>query len=150
MSSDIVTPWYQHPVLVSAEDIDELGHASNICYVRWLQDAAVAHSTAVGLGFEGYVRLGGVFVVRRQELDYLRPALRGESLEVRTRVVSVMAAKCHRQTEIVRGSDQAPLARAMTTWGFVDVSQGRPMRIPDEVYIAFGFAPRPRRSTIQT
>ncbi|HSQ66715.1 MAG TPA: thioesterase family protein [Polyangiaceae bacterium] len=146
MSSDIVTPWYRHRLEVAESDIDELGHASNICYVRWLQDAAVAHSTAVGLGFEGYVRLGGVFVVRRQELDYLRPALRGEALEVRTRVVSVMAAKCHRQTEIVRAADDTPLARAMTTWGFVDVTQGRPMRIPDEVYVAFGFEPRKRRS----
>ena len=146
MSSDIVTPWYHHRVEVAAADIDELGHASNICYVRWLQDAAVAHSTSVGLGYEGYIRLGGVFVVRRQELDYLRPALRGEALEVRTRVVSVMAAKCHRQTEIVRASDETPLARAMTTWGFVDVTVGRPMRIPDDVYVAFGFEPRKRRA----
>lgn len=146
MSSDIVTPWYRHRIEVAEADIDELGHASNICYVRWLQDAAVAHSTAAGLGYEGYVRLGGVFVVRRQEVDYLRPALRGEALEVRTRVVSVMAAKCHRQTEIVRASDDVPLARAMTTWGFVDVTQGRPMRIPDEVYLAFGFEPRRRRA----
>ena len=43
---------------VGAADIDELGHASNIAYVRWIQDVAVAHSEAVGLGLAEYLRLG--------------------------------------------------------------------------------------------
>lgn len=131
---------------VDASDIDELGHASNISYVRWLQDVAVAHSAAVGLGYEAYARLGGVFVIRRQEVDYLRPALRGESLELRTRICNVAAAKCQRETEIARKSDGVILAKALTTWGFVDTRSGRPTRIPDEVRVAFGIAPRARRA----
>lgn len=136
---------YTHRVQVSDGDIDELGHANNVAYVRWLQEAAVAHSEAVGLGYAGYMSLGGVFVIRRQEIDYLRSALRGEALEVRTHVSSVMAAKCHRTTEIVRASDGVVLARALTTWGFVDASRGRPSRIPDAVYVAFGLTPRQKR-----
>lgn len=135
---------YAHRVQVTDGDIDELGHANNVAYVRWLQDAAVAHSEAVGLGYAAYVRLGGVFVIRRQEVDYLRSALRGDELEVRTHVSSVMAAKCMRTTEIVRGHDGVVLARGLTTWGFIDVSRGRPSRIPDEVYVAFGMTPRPK------
>ena len=65
---------------VADEDIDILGHASNIAFVRWIQDATLAHSAAVGLGLEAYQRLGGVFVVVRHEIDYLRPALRGDAL----------------------------------------------------------------------
>jgi acyl-CoA thioester hydrolase len=140
---------YAHRVTISEADIDELGHASNVAYVRWLQDAAVAHSTALGLGYARYVELGGVFVVRRHEVDYLRPALRGDVLEVRTHVASVMAAKSERKYEIVRASDGVEIARALTLWGFVDTKTGRPMRIPEEVYVAFGFEPRQRR-TIQT
>ncbi len=137
---------FRHRVTVGESDLDELGHANNIGYLRWHQDAAVAHSTAVGLTVQRYVELGGVFVVRRHELDYLRSALRGDELEVRTHVASVMAAKSERKYDIVRLADGVVIARAVTTWGFVDTTQGRPMRIPDEVYVAFGFEPRKKRA----
>jgi acyl-CoA thioester hydrolase len=121
---------------VADEDIDVLGHASNIAFVRWIQDVAIAHSASVGLGLEAYHRLGAVFVVVRHEIDYLRPALRGDALEARTWISSVMAAKCHRATELVRKDGQL-LARGLTTWGFIEMASGRPRRIPDEVRAAF-------------
>jgi len=126
---------------VGEGDIDELGHASNIAYVRWIQDVAVAHSAAVGVGLEVYQEIGGVFVVRRHEIDYLRPVLRGERLEVRTWIDSATAAKALRATEILRvveGAEPVHVARAMTTWGFVDMTSGRPTRIPERVRAAFG------------
>lgn len=133
-------------------DIDELGHASNIAYVRWIQDVAVAHSSAVGLDFEAYRELGAVFVVRRHEIDYLRPVLRGDRLEVRTWIDSAFAAKAKRATEITRIGDSGgvAVARAITTWGYVEIASGRPTRIPDRVRIAFGHSPLKARSTSQT
>lgn len=126
------------PLEVGDDDIDMLGHASNIAYLRWVQDVAVAHSAAVGLDMEGYSQLGAVFVVRRHEIDYLRPVVRGEKLELRTWIDSASAAKCKRATEIVRpGAPEVVVARAMTTWGFVELATGRPTRIPDTVRIAF-------------
>jgi acyl-CoA thioester hydrolase len=122
---------------VGDDDIDALGHASNIAFVRWIQDAAIAHSSAVGLGLEGYQRLGAVFVVARHEIDYLRPAFRGDALLARTWISSVMAAKCLRATELVRVADGEVLARGLTTWGFVEMATGRPRRIPAEVREAF-------------
>jgi acyl-CoA thioester hydrolase len=118
-------------------DIDALGHASNIAFVRWIQDVAVAHSTAVGLGVDRYLALGAVFVVVRQEIDYLRPALRGDELVARTWISSVMAAKCIRATEISRKADGQVLARGQTTWGFIEMATGRPRRIPEDVRAAF-------------
>lgn len=137
---------YVHDVDVTDDDIDALGHASNIAYVRWIQDAAIAHSTSVGLDVETYCGLGACFVVCRHEVDYLRPVLRGDRLEVRTWLDSVMAAKSLRATEIVRVAGEKPLlvARAKTTWGFMEMSTGRPRRIPDDIRIAFGQAPRSR------
>lgn len=122
---------------VASEDIDALGHASNIAFVRWIQDVAVAHSVALGLGLEAYRRMGAVFVVVRHEIDYLRPALRGDVLEARTWISTVMAAKCLRSTELVRKGDGQLLARGVTTWGFVEMATGRPRRITDEVRGAF-------------
>ncbi len=129
---------------VSEADIDVLGHANNIAHLRWVQDVAVAHSNAVGLTWEAYQTLGAVFVVRRHEIDYLRPVLRGDVLELRTWIDSAMAAKCKRATAIVKPTDAGDVvvARAMTAWGFVEMPSGRPTRIPDSVRIAFGFPAR--------
>ena len=33
---------------VSADDIDELNHAGNYHYVRWMQEAAIAHDDLAG------------------------------------------------------------------------------------------------------
>ncbi len=133
----LATP-FQMTFEVRAEDIDPLGHVNNISYVRWIQDVAVAHSTAVGLDFASYGRMGGIFVVRRHEIDYLRPVLRGEAVEACTWVGSVMAAKCVRHTELRRGEGADLVARAHTVWGFVDVKTGRPTRIPGLIKEAFG------------
>ncbi len=131
---------FQTPVDVVESDIDQLGHVSNIIYLKWVQDVALAHSVAVGLDFEAYRALGGVFVVRRQEIDYLRPVLRGDRLELRTWIDTVMAAKCRRATEIacVSRGENVVVATAMTTWGWIDFKTGRPARIPAAVRAAFG------------
>jgi acyl-CoA thioester hydrolase len=135
---------HEYAIRVEDADIDMLGHASNIAVVRWIQDAAIAHSVAVGFSLESYLRVGAFFVIRRNEVDYLRPALRGEELKVRTWIASAAAAKCERATEFVRASDGEVVSRSVTTWGFVEAATGRPTRIPDEVRIAFGFPPRSR------
>lgn len=118
---------------VNADDIDPLGHVNNISYVRWIQDIAIAHSVALGLDLAEYARLAAIFVVRRHEIDYLRPILRGDVIDARTWIASVMAAKCVRLTELRRGSDPDPVARANTVWAYVDLKTGRPTRIPAHV-----------------
>jgi acyl-CoA thioester hydrolase len=128
---------FRWELTVTNEDVDVLGHASNIAYVRWIQDVAIAHSAAVGFDLDAYRRLGAAFVVARHEVDYLRPALRGDVVEARTWISSAMIAKVLRSTELVRVSDGELLARAQTTWGFVGLATGRPQRIREEVRLAF-------------
>jgi acyl-CoA thioester hydrolase len=124
-------------IVVGDADIDALGHASNIAFVRWIQDVAVAHSAAVGLDLPTYQRLGSAFVVVRHEIDYVRPALRGDVVEARTWLSNLMAAKCQRATELVRREDGQVLAKGLTTWGFVELATGRPKRITEEVRALF-------------
>ncbi|MGZ3303044.1 MAG: thioesterase family protein, partial [Isosphaeraceae bacterium] len=38
---------FEHAFQVSREDIDRLGHVNNVVYLRYAQDAAVAHWYAV-------------------------------------------------------------------------------------------------------
>lgn len=126
---------YCHARIVPSDDIDVLGHASNVAYVRWVQDAAVAHSESVGLGIEAYLAFGAVFVVRRHELDYLRSAMSGDAIVLETWIEAWSAATSTRRTRVLRGEEE--LAHAVTTWAFIDRTTGRPARVPDAVKAAF-------------
>ncbi|MEQ9323787.1 MAG: acyl-CoA thioesterase [Polyangiaceae bacterium] len=130
-------PIFRQRMRVDGGDIDELGHASNISYVRWIQHVAMGHSRAVGWTHDRYLELGAVFVVRRHEIDYLRPAMANDELEVCTWVEGWRAATSVRRTRIVRPTDGEELARASTTWALVAVEGGRPTRIPAELRHAF-------------
>jgi len=124
-------------VEVQPADIDRLGHASNQVYLRWVLEAALAHSTALGLDEEAYFARGQAWVVRRHDLAYLKPALAGDRLRVETRVASMSAASSVRRTRIVRPSDGAILLTAATDWVYIEMVRGRPVRIPKDVRSRF-------------
>jgi acyl-CoA thioester hydrolase len=130
-----VSERFSHPIEVTPADIDELGHVSNLVYLRWVLEAATAHSTARGWSFAEYQALGCVWVVRRHELDYLAQVTLGQSLVAETWVDSWKAASCIRKTELVR--DGQIVARAATTWAFMSLTSGRPQRIADAVRASF-------------
>ncbi|TMA21598.1 MAG: acyl-CoA thioesterase [Deltaproteobacteria bacterium] len=132
---------YIHEVEVLPADIDRLDHASNQVYLRWVLEAALAHSTALGLDEDAYFRRGQAWVVRRHELTYLKPALAGDRLRVETRVASMAAATSVRRTRIVRPNDGAILFEAATDWVYVELSRGRPARIPEDVRSRFPIEP---------
>ena len=132
---------YVHLVEVLPADIDRLGHASNQVYLRWVLEAALAHSTAVGLDQAAYLARREVWVVRSHEIRYLRPALLGERLSVETRVATMAAANSIRRTRILRASDSAELCLATTDWAFFDLGRGRPRRIPDDIRARFPIEP---------
>lgn len=123
------------PIPVRAEDIDELGHVSNLVYLRWVLDVAMAHSRAVGWDHPQYRERGAVFVVRRHEIDYVAPVTLGQDVTATTWVDSWRGASCIRKTEIARGD--VVCARAATTWAFMAFASGRPQRIPEDLVAIF-------------
>ena len=131
-----MTARFSYPHVVSREDIDELGHAGNFHYVRWMQHAAVAHSTANGWPPERYNELGGGWVVRSHQITYLKPAFEGDELRIETWVENIRPATSLRRYEI-RRKDGALLARAETDWAFVNYTTQKPVRIPPIVASAF-------------
>ena len=131
------SPDHEMAYLATEGDVDELGHVSNVAYVRLVQEVAKAHSSAVGWDFEAYVRAGVVFVVRRHEIDYLAPAYLGDSLRVITWIETWRGAVSERRTRIVRANDDRELVRSTTTWALVSTTSTRPRRIPQEIVAAF-------------
>lgn len=132
---------FVHSVVVGPADIDGLGHAGNLVYLRWTLEAALAHSTALGLDEAAYLARGQAWIVRRHVIDYLRPAVAGDALQVQTRVTGMNAASSVRATLIVRAAGGAPLCRAMTDWVYVAMPSGRPTRIPEDVRSRFPLEP---------
>jgi len=129
-------PEFVQEIIAAPEDIDELGHVSNVVYVRWIQDVARAHSNAVGWDADAYRRTGGIFVVRKHEIEYLAPAFAGDRIVLTTWIEGWAAASSPRMTRIAR-ADGTALARATTLWAYVAVENGRPRRIPKEIVEAF-------------
>src|SRR3954471_22923376 len=114
---------YEHAIRVAPEDIDRLGHVNNVVYLRYAQDAAIAHwSTSVpkGVGTEL------VWVVRRHELDYLHPAFENDELVARTWVGEASGATLERFIEIRRPSDDRVVARVRSVWAALDAQTHRP------------------------
>lgn len=137
----VAAPTYTHEITARDEDIDALGHVSNIVYVRWIQDVATAHSDAVGLDYAAYTKLGGIFVVRRHEVEYVVPALAGDVLCLHTWVEWWRGPLTERRTKITRVRDGKEIARAATLWVYVSVPEGKAKRIPESVQRAFTDAP---------
>jgi acyl-CoA thioester hydrolase len=140
-SDEHASPEFRLQTRATAPDIDELDHVSNIAYLRWIQDVAAAHSAAVGLALAQYQRIGGIFVVRKHEIEYLLPALLDDQIELRTWVSDFRGATSRRQTRVVRMRDGALLARAATLWAYLARDSGRPVRIPPPVQAAFAGPP---------
>lgn len=122
---------------VVAADIDDLEHVSNVRVVDWMNRAAVAHSAALGFDIAHYRAVGGVFVVRKHEIEYLASAYLGDRLTAFTWPSKIERATAERRHVIRRAADGKVVARGWNLWVFVSFESGRPMRIPPEVLAAF-------------
>jgi acyl-CoA thioester hydrolase len=131
------SPVFQLEIVTAPDDIDQLDHVSNIAYVQWVLRVAQAHSDTVGWDYQAYKALGAVFVVRRHEIDYLRPAVLGDRIVLGTWIESWAGASCVRRTSIVRQLDGVELCKAATQWALMATGTGRPTRITPALVEAF-------------
>lgn len=118
-------------------ECDAYGHVNNVNYLRYMQEAAFDASAAAGYDFARYQALGRNWWVRRTDIEYLRPARYGDSVEVRTWVLDFQRVRSRRVYEMRRLASGDMLARAVTDWVYVDAATGRPVRAPAEMVAAF-------------
>lgn len=123
-------------------EMDTLGHVNNAIYQHYLEQAAIEHSEALGFGLDRYQELGGAFVVRRLEIDYLSPAIAGDKLEIKTWAEAMKGSRATRHYEIRKQDTLVVTAKAVWVW--IDAKTMRPKPIPDELLIDFGHPPRNR------
>ncbi len=125
-------------IQVEPADIDELGHVNNVCYARWVQEAAVAHWKYAASEADQAKLL---WVVLRHEIDYKQAAYLGDDITVETWVGNASHIKFERHTEIRRNGDGQLLAKAKSIWCPIDAHTGRPARVSAEVRAHFSAEP---------
>jgi acyl-CoA thioester hydrolase len=133
---------YDYPHTVTADEIDQLGHANNVAYVEWLQSAAVAHSAAQGWAGQRYLDFGTGCVVRSHTITYLQPAHCGDQIIVQTWVATMRKASSLRRYHVLHAADGVLLAKAETLWACINYQTRQPVRIPREIAEAFTLVDR--------
>ena len=138
MSEPAAHPWdypapFILPVTPQAGDIDAMRHVNNAVYVHWCESAAWGHSTQFGLAVEDFQRLDRAMIIRRAEYDYIQPAHRDDTLQLATWLTgSDGKLTLERRFQLVRESDHRTLMRGRWDLLCIEISTGRPRRMPPE------------------
>ncbi len=126
---------------VLSEHIDELGHVNNAQYVSWMEKCAWEHSRFLKLGLPEYQELDRAMVIGRHEVDYLASCFEGEALRMATWVGPIEnKLRMSRYFQLIRLSDGKTLLKAVTHFVCVELSTGRPKKMPESFIQGYGTA----------
>ncbi|WP_287925341.1 thioesterase family protein [Diaphorobacter sp.] len=132
MEWDYINP-FTLPVTPQAADIDAYQHTNNAVYVQWCEKVGWAHSEAMGLRMADYQRLDRAMVIRHGEYDYLLPSVLGDALTLGTWIVaSDGKLTMERRFQLIRQHDGATLLRGRWHLVCIELSSGKPRRMPPE------------------
>lgn len=130
--SEPISEIHKYEFVIAADVIDRNGHVNNVAYVKWMQDAAVAHTQAVMDG-RSYRDEEHTWVARSHHIEYLKPAFLDETIEVRTWLTGFRKVRCQRKYEFVRTSDNRLVAQGETDWVYISIANGLPRSIPEAI-----------------
>jgi len=116
-------------------DFDELGHVNNAVYLRWAQEAAVAHWSQIA---SGDMKVKWLWVVLRHEIDYRDPILPGDGVIARTWLGAADGPRFDRFVDIRKPDASRAAASVKSTWVLIDAQSRRPKRVGADILEAFG------------
>jgi len=117
----------------AAQDIDGLDHTNNAVYVQWCEQVAWAHTETLGLGLADYRRMDRAMAIREGHYDYLLPSFVGEALVLGTWLTgSDGKLTMERRFQLRRASDGQTIVRGRWVLVCIEVSSGKPRRMPPE------------------
>jgi acyl-CoA thioester hydrolase len=141
MSWELPEPFVRGRVVAEAE-VDRLGHANNVAYLRWCEEAGWDHAASVGCAFEQWRELGRAMATHRASLEYRAPCFAGEEVAVGVWMVANDGRlRATRRFQILRPDDGVTLFRAEIVYACIDLATGRPRRMPEAFRRAYGVLP---------
>jgi len=109
-----------------------MGHANNAHYLRWVQDAVLAHWHKLAPPAAAADHL---WVALKHEITYRKPAFLDDQLIATVIVERVQGARAFYETLIRRGEDV--LAEVKSSWCCLDAATLRPARIAQDLIDLF-------------
>ena len=113
-------------------DTDAGGVVHNIAYLRFIETCRTRLAGQMGMNMREMLAAGEVPVVVRTEIDYRRPAVLSDHLEIHGFLDSVDRARFWCRFEIHRPADEALLVTCRQALALVNLKAGRPVRLPAE------------------
>lgn len=119
-------------------DTDCGGVVHNLAYLRMIETCRTKLGTVLGLDYVVMTKEGLFPVVVRHEIDYITPAVLGDTIVTAGHLGEVGAASFWCDFELHRASDNALLVKAHQRLALVKMPPGRPTRIPAELRRRWG------------
>ncbi|TAK11592.1 MAG: acyl-CoA thioesterase [Anaerolineae bacterium] len=126
---------YSRIFRVRQYECDMYGHVNNANYLRYMQEAAIEASAAVGYDVARYNQMGKLWLPRLTEIEYNQALKYGDEFEIVTWVEDIRRVRSLRVYEFRRAGEVA--ARASTDWVFMDAATRKPESVPPDLMAAY-------------
>ncbi|NJC32783.1 acyl-CoA thioester hydrolase [Sphingomonas jejuensis] len=121
-----------HPIAIEPGDIDFMGHVNNASYLRWVQEAVIAHWRSIAPPTAIAEHL---WIALRHEIDYRKPAFLDDQVIATVVLERVQGARAFYETVIRRGEEV--IAEVRSSWCCLDAATLRPARIARDIVERF-------------
>lgn len=115
---------------VEWQDLDALEHVNNAVYVSYAEEAAMQQLSTLGWSSSRLAEQKLGFATQRVHVQYLSPAVWGESLVISTHSLSVQQSGGLRYVGFAR-TDGSAVAECILDWRLVDRETGTERHLPD-------------------
>ena len=118
---------------VTSESLsDTVAHVNNVTYLQWVDRIAELAGEVLGHTREQLAADHRMWFVARHEIDYLAEAFEHDLVRAGTWILDARKTSCRRETLLwtQRSGGSQPIARALSTWTWMDLERRRPCRMP--------------------
>jgi YbgC/YbaW family acyl-CoA thioester hydrolase len=131
LMSSPVPPTIQTSEEVMFFDTDAGGVVHNIAYLRFIETARTRLGAKIGLSMKDMTESGVYAVVTRTEIDYKRPAVLGDLIQVDGHLEKIERARFWVAFEITRPSDGKLLVTCRQSLALVKLPEGKVQKLPE-------------------
>lgn len=123
-------PVHKSTFRVRQYECDAYGHLNNVNYVRYLQEAILEMDAAAGYALAQSTAAGWRWLTRRLDIEYLRPARYGDTVELMVSALGGEAESVCRACEYRLAGSGDLVAQATIAAAPVDMVSGEPVELP--------------------
>ena len=122
---------------VRSYECDSYGHVNNAVYLNYLEYGRMEALDELGITLERLKKeTGTLVVIRRIDIEYLRPVTMGDEIVIRTFLKESRKTSGVFRQEVIHRLSGELAARADVTWVFITLD-GKPTPIPQIVKEGF-------------